>query len=505
MTKHVVPHRWADVLAGHVSRGERAEMERHAATCPRCDRDRVRVQRVSDTFPVIREQPAPELGWDGVRARIHWAVSKARRQRDRRDGHGAPGELDADARGASGSRRRLVPIVAAVAAVVVGGVGVYSVTRSAAPAPRVAPIAHASVAHPTPAPLTALVSRLAGDVMIDGARPADAGAAFARPLGAGTVIATGDGRLDVQFGEASAFALGPRSTLELRTFDADTIALVVEGSVDLEVAPRAKHQRFFVIAGDRTIEVRGTRFAVKQDATGTLVSCQHGLVAVRDATAHEVEVGTARRAFVPAGHGTAEAHAVPLTADELAGLAAATPWATPGWSAALAARSAPLEIATAVPHQVVRVDGLELGLAPFAMRVMPGRHTIEAADPAGRFQRAGWVDVNGSEVAHFEAPAVDEPALAASPNAAIRARRHEFAAGIARAGIQPCMRRLAKSGLTDTFVQIEITVDASGAVNVLNIIDTDLPAGTAACVHDALSNIHFAAGPAASWRQKLTL
>jgi ferric-dicitrate binding protein FerR (iron transport regulator) len=487
MSKHVAPHRWADAMAGEVPSAERAEMDAHAAECKRCDRARVRVQRVSDTFPVLRQAPPPELGWDGVRARIHWTISKAKR-----DTESHP----------KVARRPWLPVLIAGTAVA-AGVGVYALTRAPSPAVAVvAPPAHTPEVAAKPAALTALVSRLAGDVMIDGAKVDNA---FAKSLVAGTVLATGDGRIDVQFGEASAFALGPRSTLELRSFDSDTIALVVDGSVDLEVAPRTKHQRFFVIAGDRTIEVRGTRFAVKHDAGGTLVSCQHGLVAVKDRD-HELEVGTARKAFVPAQHAVTEAHAVPLTADELATLVTATPWSTPGWNADLAARTAPLEIATAAPHRAVRVDGIELGAAPFAMRVAPGRHTVEAADAAGRFRRAGWVDVAlGAHASHFEAPAIEEAPLVASPAAATAARKRQLATGLDRARVQQCTRRLAKSGLTDTFVQIEITVDAAGAVDVLNIIDTDLPADTASCVHDALAETKFPAGAAATWREKLTL
>ena len=494
MSKHVAPHRWADAMAGEVAPAERAEMEAHAATCKRCDRARVRVQRVSDTFPVLRQAPPPELGWDGVRARIHWTISKAKR-----DTESHP----------KVARRPWLPILIAGTAIA-SGVGVYALTRPSAPA-RVATHAtptHAPEVAAKPAALTALVSRIAGDVMIDGVRAPAGDVAFAKPLGAGTVLATGDGRVDVQFGEASAFALGPRSTLELRSFDADTIALVVDGTVDLEVAPRTKRERFLVIAGDRTIEVRGTRFAVKHDADGTLVSCQHGLVAVTDASGKtsELDVGTARKAFVPAHHAVTESHAVPLTADELATLVTATPWSTPGWNPDLAAHTAPLAITTAAPHRAVRVDGIELGAAPFAMRVAPGRHTVESADAAGRFRRAGWVDVAvGAHEAHFEAPPIEEAPLPASPAAAISARKHQLATGLDRARLQQCTRRLAKSGLTDTFVQIEITVDAAGAVDVLNIIDTDLPADTASCVHDALAETRFPAGAAVTWREKLTL
>ncbi len=488
MSKHVEPHRWADALRGEVSASERDEMDRHASACPRCAKARVRIQRASDTFPVLRERGAPELGWDGVRARIHWSVSKAKRE----SGEHAPV-----------AARSWIPMFAAATALLAaGGIGAYWYARSSprshalatAPAPHpVAPIAphHA-------APLTALVSRLAGEVMIDGAKAGDPNAVFARPLGAGAVLATGEGRVDLQFGDHSAFGLGPHSTLEFRSFDAETIELVVDGAVDLEVAPRLPNQRFLVTAGDRTIEVRGTRFTVKHDATGTLVSCQHGLVAVHE-PAGDLEVGTARKAFVPTVV-TAPPKAIPLTAEELTTLVTATPWSTPGWDAELALHSAPLEIA-AGEKRAMRVDGIELGAAPFVMRVMPGRHTVEAADAVGRFKRVGWVDVAASHMSRFEAP-VEE---ARSPTAAVAARKQQLAAGIDRAKLQQCTRRLAKSGLTDTFVQIEITVDAAGAVNVLNVVDTDLPSDTAACVHDALAEVHFAAGPPASWREKLDL
>lgn len=488
MSKHVAPYRWADAFAGELPAAERAEMERHAQDCSKCARARQRVQRASDTFPILRQKATPELGWDSIRARVHWAVSKAKR---------STGEQPV-------ARRRWLPILVGATAVAAGGFGVYWVTRS--PSVTAVVATHAPEVAAPALPITALVSRISGDVMIDGAHLA-ATATFESPLGTGTVLATGDGRVDLQFGEASAFALGPHSTLELRAFDADTIELVVDGSLDLEVAPRTKHQRFFVVAGDATVEVRGTRFAVKHDATGTLVSCQHGLVAVRanGATATELAVGTARKAFVPAGHAVSEAHAVPLTAEELTALAVTAPWATPGWASDFgdfARRTTSLDVVAVAPHRAVRVDGVELGAAPFAMRAAPGRHMIEAADSTGQFRRAGWVDVAANAPAHFEAMPIEAPAV---PAGSATARKRELSTGLDRARLQQCTRRLAKSGLTDTFVQIEITVDTSGAVNVLNIIDTDLPPDTAQCVHDALADVHFGAGAAASWQQKLTL
>src|SRR5262249_34174326 len=149
--------------------------------------------------PVLKAQPAPDLGWDGVRARVHWSLSKEKHARR----EGRP------------SRRMLVLATGGLLAA--GAFGIAIATGSfQSPAPLPVATNH-EPPPPTPAPaaptLTGVVSRLTGQVMIDGVRRADA---FERALVAGTVLATGDGRVDIQFGDHSAFALGPRSTLELR-------------------------------------------------------------------------------------------------------------------------------------------------------------------------------------------------------------------------------------------------------------------------------------------------
>src|SRR5690606_35296003 len=116
--------------------------------------------------------------------------------------------------------------------------------------------------------------------------------------------------------DASGFALGPRSMVELRRFDERAIELVVDGTIDIDVAPRAPGQVFLVHAGDRTIEVRGTHFRVAHTGEATRVACRHGLVAVRDAHG-EVEVGAARRLELPAGATAVAARVVPLSVDEI--------------------------------------------------------------------------------------------------------------------------------------------------------------------------------------------
>jgi hypothetical protein len=327
--------------------------------------------------------------------------------------------------------------------------------------------------------------------MVDGVRRPDL---FDHALGPGEVIATADGRIDVQFGEHSAFSLGPRSKLQLQRFDASEVRLVVDGTVDVEVSARAPNQRFLVVAGDRTVEVRGTQFRVVHEESSTRVSCRHGLVAVHDATGE---------ALVSAEQKLDGGKVTALTADELAQLVAATPVTMPLWIDDLAHRSSVLEVASAT-HRDVRVDGIEVGEAPLRVRVMPGRHTVETAGPSGRYRRAGWVDAQPAQPTRLEVAPDPAPATAAPVSSA--QRRKELATGIAanRARLARCTRAAAKSGISDLSVQIEISVDAAGAVRFLNV-DSDLTAGTQACIHDALTQIQFGAGPAATWREKIDL
>ena len=120
---------------------------------------------------------------------------------------------------------------------------------------------------------------------------------------------------------------------------------------------------------------------------------------------------------------------------------------------------------------MLRVDGVELGAAPFAVRVAPGRHTVEAADATGRFKRAGWVDV-GTEPRGSPPTIADDAAL---PPDGARVRGKQMHARVDQARLAQCTRALAKQGLTGAYVQIEIAVDAAGAVSFLNVLDSDLP------------------------------
>ena len=84
-------------------------------------------------------------------------------------------------------------------------------------------------------------------------------------------------------------------------------------------------------------------------------------------------------------------------------------------------------------------------------------------------------------------------------------RKRQLHAGIDQSRLKRCTRAIAKAGLTDTYVQIEISVDPSGAVSFLNVIETDLPSSTASCVREVLADVVFGTGVAATWREKIAL
>ncbi|MBZ0234783.1 MAG: hypothetical protein K8M05_20810 [Deltaproteobacteria bacterium] len=66
------------------------------------------------------------------------------------------------------------------------------------------------------------------------------------------------------------------------------------------------------------------------------------------------------------------------------------------------------------------------------------------------------------------------------------------------------MRDIEKQGLLEgTFVELEIGVDAGGAISFLNVKKTNL-GSRASCIRDAVASARLGAGAAASWRHRIT-
>ncbi|MEZ4359494.1 MAG: FecR family protein [Kofleriaceae bacterium] len=491
--KHVPPHRWIDAAEARLSTRRVDEMNAHAETCARCQNARAQALAARATMTELRSEVAPELAWDEIRAKIRWELSPAGSSSARL---AAPPE-DSGARwGLAGALAAAV----AVAAVVAGGDlpaprRMTLALAAARPTPAVVEEPGAAAPAPAPTALVALVTRARGAVQVDGEGGLEE--LFARRLPAGAVLASGEGLLDVQLGPGTALTLGPRSSARLARLDSAAVELYVDGSLELEVAPRAAGQRFLVHAGAQTVEVRGTRFRVEHREDQTYVSCRHGLVAVREG-ARSVEVPAGRAVSVRTGQPMPAPSE--LSAAELLELAVTTPYQV-AWDdvSTVAGSTSRLEL-TAAPARRLRLDGVELGAGAATVRVARGRHLVEASDGGGPFRRVGWAVVDARAAVRFEAGAA-EPAR----SQAASQRREQLRALLDRSRLARCVRPIAKQGLGATYVDVELAVGRDGTVSFLNITDTDLPAELAECVRTVVASVRFAAGPAATIVEHLAL
>lgn len=502
--RHIAPHRWADAATGKVTIEERARMTAHAADCSRCATERDRVVGAREAFGDLAQIQAPELRWEQIGARVYWVASQERRSRT--------GE-----RAAVGRRRRwwLAAPALAVVAGAAAGVAWYLADPEparkptetfAAPAPApdvVIPIAVVELDAPIrPIPRVGLVTLAQGEAHLAGMRGAGV---FAQPVVAGLRLDTGDGRLAVQVDTGTAFAIGPRSRLDVARLDDAAIELHVDGEVSVEVSHRKDGQRFVVVAGDRVVEVRGTAFEVVHQGGRVEVRCRHGVVAVRDTGVPggaTVEVAAGKRWAAAAGEPLTTHVPGPLTAEDIAGALGRAPVMLPAWTDApsLLRTTGPLSIG-APAKRAVRIDGVEVGRGNLSVRVMSGRHLVEAERAPGRYAPGQWVATRDDG-----APA--EIQLAPATTAAtggVKTRRAQLDAKLDMARAASCVRSLAKQGLAEgTYVTLELGVDETGAISFLNVGATDLPDRMATCVRDVATQVRFPAGPAATWRHKIS-
>jgi len=497
--RHVRPHEWADVDRGAVDAGRRARMEAHADDCDACARARDRVRQTRETFARIRVATPPQLNWEHVGARIYWVTSSERRANQRKPPRPRPRAwlLAAGAFGLAASVGVAYLFFTRGPAGSSGSAPEVAAVQPAEPAPT-RTMSVQLVAPPAAQPLRGVITFSQGAVTRGGER-----LDFDSVIAPGDRLATGaDGTLTVQFGSATGFTLGPRSSIELRSFDQRHVAIALDGQVTVEVEHRADDQRFEVLAGDAVVSVRGTVFRVEHRDSELEVACARGVVEVaRGGGEHEVAAG----------------HTLSLAAgDQLAGRTPADLTAAaretlernvavrllPAWTDVDGARatSATLRLA-ATGDQPIEVDGEVVGQGSFRARVMSGRHHVETGEGRGSWIR---LEPGADEVAEL-APAAPPPSTRQLAHKAERTRRGQLdrALGHGRR-VRPCLRQLEKQGLLDgSFVVLDLGVNRDGSLGYLNVAQTNLPAQAAACVRTVVDAARLPDGPSAELRYRI--
>ncbi len=466
MARHVAPHVLADLEAGRLDDDARAVANAHVDVCDRCRDARERVRAAREAMADIRTDEPDGLRWDHIGARVYWVTSSEQRARARQHGR----------------TRWLVAGAAAAAAVAITGswwaLRDYRSNQAArtaetvpAPAPEPAP----SPTVPAPAALHGVVTVVQGDVNVD----------FDDVVEVGRTIRTGAGRVVVQFGADSAFAVGPDSTLAVRAFDDRDVALVVDGRVDVTLSRRAPDQRFAIVAGNREFAVRGTVFRVEYRDDRLDVACTRGQVVVVDGD-REVAVSAGEHlrildAWVE--------RAAPLPSERLAALEDGLRLPVlPVWTDADAARAASARLdVSAEPAQAVEVDGVEVGAGSLSLRVPPGRHHVESQGKRGEWIELGAGDKRGAVVARAE----PEPSRA---RRSVRSHQLDAALGKSTVRLFNCTRRLREQG-TGWYVKLEVGIDRDGTQSYLNILDHNVTPTIARCVRDVVDSIEFPRGP----------
>jgi hypothetical protein len=338
-------------------------------------------------------------------------------------------------------------------------------------------------------PLVGLVTFLQGDVRLAG-KPIEAGAEIV----AGARLQTGEGRLAVQFGERSAFAIGPLTTMELRSFDGRNIVLAVEGTVDLDVEKRDETQRLRVLAGERSVEVRGTAFRVGNDAGALEVLVARGRVAVIEGGA-QVEVPAGSRLSLAAANHLAGVAPRALIAPAVT----ASPRAlvripmVPNWTDIASLRSHTSMLAVVgPPRAAVRVDGVEMGKGTFLLRTQPGRHLVQGP------QGGHWIEVEAGTPATAAVIGRSESERPGQVDAELRLNRRKLA---------DCSERLRKAepGFAGS-MQVEIGIEADGSVRFVAPVAGFEDPDVESCVLDLIrTQFLFPAGSNATVQKVIRL
>lgn len=471
MNGHVPPVKWADLA--RLPDAEREACERHAEACRTCAAARRRVEVAQAAMRDVAAGASPNLNWEHVGARLYWSVSSEMRARDRE----------------RGVRRGVVSRIspyALVAGAAAAGISLLFLVRTgppekiaAMPKPAKPPTVIELTVNPPiraarPAPIHGLVTLVAGDVRLRGAS-----LSLDATIRAGDKIETGAGRVAVQFGERSAFQLGTHTAVEVRSFDEREVVLAVTGTIDVDAERRHEGQRLAVIAGTRTVEVRGTAFRVGNGDDDLMVAVTRGRVAVLDGNA-AVEVPAGSQLSLAAGKSLAGVAPRALIQPGVAAPRALARIPTlPTWTDIdnLRTHTAVLSVA-APPRVAVRVDGVELGKGSFALRTTPGRHLVEGGASAPR-----WVEVE-------QGPATAASVSVTGPSESERPGQVDAELRRHRGRFIYCGDRVRKvePGFTGS-IQVEIGIEADGSVRFVAPVEGFEDPDVETCVLDVIRTL----------------
>jgi hypothetical protein len=355
-----------------------------------------------------------------------------------------------------------------------------------------------------PAPEHALVTFVQGDVKVDGAAPS-----LDALLGAGARLQTGEGTIALQFEEKSAFKLEPQSALTFNRFDRRRVELEVRGIVSVDITHRRDDQEFVVVAGDHQVVVRGTAFRVALQDGELGVVCLRGAVVVTDGEdSVDVRAGQRFDMLVDAWRDAA-LRSVEIPAKELAALehAMSVPM-LPAWSEprALIETSSLLEV-SAEPGQAVAVDGARVANGSFQLRTMAGRHQVAAVEIDGEVGDGEWIETRPHSASGARVSAAPSaPSVHASPGEARRLRKQQLGRALGRAGrARRCLAPLAKQGLEEgAYLVFSMGVRADGSREYLNVVDSNLSPVLQQCMRRAVDAVDLPAGPAATFRYRIS-
>lgn len=490
MARHVPAHRFADAAAGRLSDRQLARMSAHVHDCEQCRAVRQRVIDSRAAMRDIHDGEAPELHWEHIGARIYWVTSSEQRAAERaRSTTTAP------------SRRRMWLGATGATVVVAAGVLLFVLSRGDATMrdQAVAPLQPVTPGHkvavgptehavkPAADPVTGVVTFAKGQVALDGAD-----LQFDTRLRAGHTLSTKRGAVAVQFDNASGFWVAPNSSVKLRSFDSRRVELVVNGSVSVNITKRSPGQYFAVVAGSRRVEVRGTAFQVDFRGGRLGVSCVRGHVVVTDGRG-AVSVRAGQMVHVADTQLLSKLAAASLPARQHAQVGARAEFPMlPAWADANAmlATSATLRV-TATPGRIVNVDGVRRGVGSFALRVMSGRHHVQARGAKGQ-----WVELAAGKTGGAR--------VASAPRAgrSLRHRQLRNWLGGGNGRLRRCLRPLIKQGMdAGAFVELDIGVTRSGVIGHLNVVRSS-PSQIGGCIRAVVQQMPFPRGPAASFRYR---